>query len=382
MTQRPIDWPTVIFLGGYHLALIILLPYTLAVRGFDSGWLCISIALMYASGISITAGYHRLFSHRAYQAHPAIEALFVMLGTLACQGSVITWSCDHRKHHAHVDEEDDPYSASKGFWFSHFLWLVRRRPPVEPKLVTDLFKRPLLHNQHSYYPVWLAATNITLVALLAWWKQDWLSAVTYGLCLRLFMLHHFTWFINSLAHKWGTQNYSREHSAVDNFILSLLTFGEGYHNYHHTFSQDYRNGIKWYHFDPTKWLIWSLSKIKLAYNLRRVSESVVWRRLIDQHKAYLFERVSAALIPQREQLLQHVEATAHSLKEHIHGYVKTAQAYRLAQAGKQQRCKEQLRAELKVLRQKLRHSWQDWRNSIQEIEHRLANTRRSDALDS
>jgi stearoyl-CoA desaturase (delta-9 desaturase) len=367
MARAPVDWSSALFLSGYHFALAVSLPWLVASQGWSWGWFSLSFVLVYLTGLSITGGYHRLFSHRAYQAHPAVEIVFLVFGTLACQGSAITWSYDHRRHHAHVDEDLDPYSASKGFLFSHFLWMMRKRHAVEPNLVQDLFRRPWLRFQHAYYPVLFALGNLTLSLLLGWTTGQYAEAFVYGFLLRLFLLHHFTWFINSLAHKWGTQNYSREHSAVDNFILSLLTFGEGYHNYHHTFSQDYRNGIKWYHFDPTKWLIWALERAGLAYGLRRAPESVVWRTLIQQHREVMLANLSRWQSQQKEQLVQRLDQAASQLQERLAALTATLEAYRQAKRAQHQILRGQLKAELARLRAEARLGWRIWNTTLREL---------------
>ena len=134
--------------------------------------------------------------------------------------------------------------------------------------------------------------------VLAWWT-------------RLMVSHHLTWFINSLAHYWGEQTYSKEHSAVDNFVIAILTVGEGYHNFHHTFPADYRNGVRWYHFDPTKWTIWILSKVGLAADLRRFDSFRIKRRLLTEDRRLLIYslRERAGKGPTQEQLSRTKGAT-------------------------------------------------------------------------
>jgi stearoyl-CoA desaturase (delta-9 desaturase) len=372
MARTPIDWPTALFLSGYHLALAIALPLLIVQQGWSWAWFALCFTFVYLTGLSITGGYHRLFSHRAYQAHPAVEAMFLLFGTLACQGSAITWSYDHRIHHAHVDEDHDPYSASKGFWFSHILWMLRKRRPVEPNVVQDLLRRPLISFQHRHYPLLLAVGNLMVMLTLGWLSDNYFAAFVYGFLLRVFLLHHFTWFINSLAHKWGTQNYSQEHSAVDNFILSLLTFGEGYHNYHHTFAQDYRNGIKWYHFDPTKWLIWSLERCGLAFGLRRAPESVIWRTLIDQHRRVILDKINGWQAAQRESIVAKLDQASAQLQDRMTALAKTVEEYRQAKAERSRELKKQLQKEISRVRRECRLCWRQWRMTLREIEQHRA----------
>jgi stearoyl-CoA desaturase (delta-9 desaturase) len=163
--------------------------------------------------------------------------------------------------------------------------------PFRAKVVQDLLADPVLAFQHRYYEPCLLAVNVLIFGAVSWWTGDPLGTLVLAVLLRLFLNHHPPWFINSLAHLWGTQPYSKEHSAVNNLILAFLTWGEGYHNYHHTFSGDYRNGVYWYQFDPTKWLIWFGSKIGLTRGLRRVSRPTILRRLVGQDLRLLLDHL-------------------------------------------------------------------------------------------
>ena len=203
---------------------------------------------------------------------------------MSCQGSVLRWAFDHRNHHAFVDTDDDPYSIKKGFWYAHFLWLMVNPKPIEPKTVPDLMRNKMVAFQHRYYPYLMVLSNALVFLFCGWMLNDFWGAFFLVTWMRIFLLHHFTWFINSLAHTWGDKPFCQEQSAVNNFIISLLTFGEGYHNFHHTFANDYRNGIRWYHFDPTKWMIWTLAKLRLASDLKRMDAYTIKKRMVIEEK--------------------------------------------------------------------------------------------------
>ncbi|MFI5334471.1 MAG: acyl-CoA desaturase [Chlamydiales bacterium] len=249
-----------------------------------------SSILMYITGLSVTAGYHRLYSHTSYKIHPVLEGILLFFATMATQGSALRWSFEHRLHHAFVDTDRDPYSIKKGFWYAHFFWLIEKPKEIDPKVVADLMKNPLIRFQHRFYPILMLLTNLLATLVVGWCFGSYLDAFLFSWFTRLFFLHHFTWFINSLAHTWGARTYCQELSAVDNYVIALLTFGEGYHNYHHTFANDYRNGIRWYHFDPTKWLIWTFSKLRLAYNLRKNPRYFIEEKLLLETKQILLEK--------------------------------------------------------------------------------------------
>lgn len=241
--------------------------------GFD-GWQVAAMLLgIVFCEISITAGYHRLWSHRAYEAHCLIRLIFAIGGTFATQNSILHWASDHRQHHRYTDNnEKDPYSAKRGFWYSHMGWMLREygtNPDSEYRNCDDLKKDPIVVWQHKHYLPLVLGVNFGIPILLGLLHADFWGMILLAGVVRLFISHHFTFFINSLAHVWGRQPYSDKNTSRDNALIAFLTMGEGYHNYHHSFQRDYRNGIRWWQFDPTKWLIKSLSWLRLTKNLYR-----------------------------------------------------------------------------------------------------------------
>jgi stearoyl-CoA desaturase (delta-9 desaturase) len=223
-----------------------------------------------------------------------VRLFFMVFGTMAIQNSILVWSAGHRVHHRYVDDnERDPYSARRGFWFSHIGWMLRDYPSGEPDFnnVRDLQKDPLVTFQHRYYLPLVLVTNIGFPLLVGWLAGDlWGTFLLAGL-LRLVISHHATFFINSLAHMWGTQPYNDQNTARDNPLLAFLTYGEGYHNFHHIFAHDYRNAVRWWQWDPTKWLIRSLAAVGLASRLRRTPDVTIQRARLDMQ----FKRLQARL---------------------------------------------------------------------------------------
>jgi len=212
-----------------------------------------------------------------------------------------------------VDTEKDPYSIKKGFWYAHILWLFEKPDPVIPRLVADLTKNTLIVFQDRYY-TWLFFLSNTIVSLaIGWWLNDFIGAFFMAWWVRLFVVHHSTWFINSLAHTWGAKSYNKELSAVDNYLISLLTFGEGYHNYHHYFASDYRNGVRWYHFDPTKWLIWTLNKTGLARNLKRFDEFRIKKQILKNDRSLLTDHLMQLPKLTKEGFEQKINTTFNSI---------------------------------------------------------------------
>lgn len=250
----------------------IAVPYRAFTHGFDSAEITAAIICFIYCGMSITAGYHRLWSHKTYQAHWSLRFIFAIGGAFALQNSILHWSSDHRVHHKHVDNNDiDPYSAKMGFWYSHIGWMLRKYDQgrySDYSNVRDLQKDPIVMWQHKHYLLLTLATNVGIPLIIGLYHGDIISSLLLVGFLRLVLSHHTTFFINSLAHIWGKQTYTEKNTARDNGILAFFTFGEGYHNYHHIFENDYRNGIRWWQFDPTKWLIKGCEYVKLTSKLR------------------------------------------------------------------------------------------------------------------
>lgn len=270
--KPPLIWLNVlIFLSSFIVAVVLVPWYGISIGYGAEHLVWFAIAFSFCN-LSITAGYHRLWSHKTYQAHWSLRFLFALGGAFALQNSALHWSSDHRIHHKHVDNNDkDPYSAKRGFWFSHIGWMLREynaNTYSDYGNCRDLQKDKIVMWQHKYYVPLAIVTNFGLPLLLGVLHGDIIGMLLIVGVLRLVLSHHSTFFINSLAHIWGSQPYTDKNTARDNAVLAVFTFGEGYHNYHHIFENDYRNGIYWWQYDPTKWLIKCCSWFGLAYQLR------------------------------------------------------------------------------------------------------------------
>ncbi|MFZ9034712.1 MAG: acyl-CoA desaturase [Francisellaceae bacterium] len=276
--KQPLDFKSILVLTLTPIAAAILIPLYAIFIGFNAlDWFWFGF-FMIATGLSITAGYHRMWSHRAYKGNAILKTFFMLFGAGALQNSIIKWSSDHRKHHRFVDDVvKDPYAATKGFWYSHFSWMLRELPDEVGRVenVDDLKKDKIVAFQHKYYvPLAIFMCAILPMLIGATYGSVFGCLLLAGL-LRLVLNHHFTFFINSLAHIWGKRRYSDENTAKDNPLLSLVTYGEGYHNFHHKYAGDYRNGVKWHDFDPSKWLIFLSAKIGWAWDLKRTPKPVI-----------------------------------------------------------------------------------------------------------
>jgi stearoyl-CoA desaturase (delta-9 desaturase) len=271
-----VNWLISSFLIGTLFLAVTAVPVYLWFFGLDTFQIILFFVMFFACGFSITIGYHRLFSHRTFEAHWSVRLFTLIFGAAAFENSVLLWSCEHRSHHKHVDHEDDPYCIAKGLFHAHIGWLLFKLDPPPPfDNVSDLKKDPLVLWQDRHIH-WIAAlVSFVLPATIGFLWGGWISALGAFLIAgvaRIVVLQHCTFCINSLCHYLGDRPYSSKCSARDSWIMAIVTLGEGYHNYHHEFQYDYRNGVKPWQFDPSKWAIWVLSKLGLARKLRRVPE--------------------------------------------------------------------------------------------------------------
>jgi len=346
-----IEWVTSTFLIVTAFLSLTLVPWFLwtqfnlpvdaanKVQGWAFIW-AMFVFYYYATGFGITLGYHRLFSHISFKAKWPVKLFVLLFGAASFENSAHDWCADHRIHHKHVDEDDDPYDISKGFFYAHIGWLLfRLKPPAPITNVKDLEADPLVMWQHRYVQ-WIgafvgfvcpAALGYGYAVLMGYANPGMtaLAAFLIAGLLRTVVVQQGTFCINSLCHMIGRQPYSTDHSARDSGLVALLTFGEGYHNYHHEFQHDYRNGVKRWQFDPTKWIIWSLSKVGLTEDLRRVPDSRIMAaelkeksrtlgRDIDSLAARLDERtreLKAKPIAAAHELAKELALRAESLKE-------------------------------------------------------------------
>jgi stearoyl-CoA desaturase (Delta-9 desaturase) len=264
-----LDWANLLFLIFAHAAAGTGIWW--AVSHFNPRTLALAFVWLLLCSMSITAGYHRLFAHRTYEAALWVRVLALLFGAASAQNSALCWVNEHRVHHAKVDRDQDPYNIRRGFLWAHIGWVVHRGEALELNRVRDLQRDPLVMWQHRYYlPLGIGFGALLPLALGALWG-DALGGLLIAGFLRLVCQYHATFATNSVAHSLGSRPYDRSTSARDFFITALFTFGEGYHNFHHRFQNDYRNGVRGWHFDPTKWLIFALSLVGATRNLRRVA---------------------------------------------------------------------------------------------------------------
>lgn len=275
-TPSKIDWVNLITIAVAHLLAIFAVVY-MAV--FHFSWWTVGLGVLWYTlcGLSITGGYHRLFAHPTYKACAAVKAVFLLWGAASVQNSALKWSEAHRCHHAKTDREEDPYNIQKGFWWAHIGWVFFKIGNFTGKGVKDLYADPMLRFQDRYYVPIAVVIGLIVPAALGLLWGDVIGAVLVAGFLRLVLQWHSTFSVNSFAHLIGSRPYDKKSSARNSFWVALMTMGEGYHNFHHRFQTDYRNGIRWWQFDPTKWFVWSGSKLGLTRDLRRTPNHLIQR---------------------------------------------------------------------------------------------------------
>ncbi|WP_447978327.1 acyl-CoA desaturase [Candidatus Nitrospira bockiana] len=275
MSSAPrLNYVSTVLFGLITLTALIGVP--LFAYFYDYTWLdWVMFGTLYVvTGLGITVGYHRLIAHRSFTCPNWVKTLLLIAGGWALENSALKWAADHRRHHAQCDRDQDPYNAQRGFWYSHCGWVFYRDPHVNDKYLVTLRQDPVVLWQHRFYlPIVLS--GLALPFLLGLMMNGWRGGLSGFLLAgvgRVFWVLNSTFCINSICHLWGSQPHGRLDSSRNSWWVSFLTFGEGYHNYHHTYQSDYRNGPRWYNFDPSKWLIYSLSLLGLASSLRRATK--------------------------------------------------------------------------------------------------------------
>jgi len=271
------------------------------------------------------------------------------------EASALQWSHDHRLHHTHVDTDLDPYNINRGFFYAHIGWLFVHDSPIKDRVVSDLKKNPRVMFQYKHIISMSLISNGLVFAIGCLFMHP-VASLFAGVFLRMFLIHHCTWFINSIAHIWGSKTYAKELSAVDNGILAFFTFGEGYHNYHHAVANDYRNGIRWYHFDPTKWLLWTCSKIGLVSDLRRFHKVRLQKLLVSKDKELLLERFKTELDEKTIELRKRAEELAHTFEETASQILRKLKELKDSTDAK----RAQLKLEIRELKRELRVYWKEW----------------------
>lgn len=254
---------------------LIACPLYIYLNGIRPETVVLSLVYGFVTTMAITAGYHRLFAHRTYDANVFYRFLMLAFGSATFMQSALKWSSFHRTHHQYTDTERDPHNIRKGFFYAHVGWILFYLRGIDYANVKDLEQSRLIAHQHRYFQWWALAFGVALPVLIGASYGYAAEAFLFAVGARLFVVFQVVFFINSFAHMWGHDTYGKEVSARDNWLGAILTGGEGYHSFHHRFPSDYRNGVRWYHWDPSKWFIFLSSHVGLAWGLKRAPEQQI-----------------------------------------------------------------------------------------------------------
>ncbi len=252
-------------------------------HGVDAVDLAILAAMYLVSAVGITVGFHRLLTHRAFQTYPWLERTLAVMGSLSVQGSVIDWVADHRKHHAHTDAEGDPHSPHvghgsglRGLWYAHTGWLLHTQGQADWKrYAADLYEDPGMRRIGRRFP--LLALVTLLIPAAAGFVLDGMTlgaalrGLVWGGLVRVFLVHHVTWSVNSICHFFGRRRFDVDDRSTNVAWLSLLSLGESWHHNHHAFPRSAFHGLRWWELDLSGLLISVLERCGLAWNVVRIT---------------------------------------------------------------------------------------------------------------
>ena len=330
--KPPINWINSLGLILVPVLAVLIVPYYWITVGFNTfEWIC-GIVFILLCGLAITGGYHRLWAHKTYKGNAIYRFFWAYWGACAAQNTIIEWASDHRVHHKYVDVIGrDPYCIKQGFFFAHMGWILRDYNKNDFSNVEDLKKEKIVMWQHNNYLKILFFSNIIVPLILGSINYIIIGGNFWGVFVfagifRFVFNHHATFLINSACHYFGNRPYSTKNSSRDNFLLALFTFGEGYHNYHHSFQSDYRNGVKLWHFDPTKWMIFLCSFLGMTTNLKRTANKQILKQKelnkIEKYRDSFYKKFN--ILPSNE-IYEQLEKSFSDCKQALNEWIISSQ---------------------------------------------------------
>jgi stearoyl-CoA desaturase (Delta-9 desaturase) len=274
------------FLG---VLLAIVLLWNRAVDGIDLGIFAVCYVV---TALGVTVGFHRLLTHRSFQTYPWLERTFAVMGSLSVQGSVLDWVADHRKHHAHTDREGDPHSPHvghgsglRGLWHAHTGWLLETQGQANWKqYARDLYEEPKMRRIGRRFPFLVVASLLipTLAGFVlhGFTLSGALRGYIWGGLVRIFLVHHVTWSVNSICHFFGARRFDTEDRSTNVAWLALPSLGESWHHNHHAFPRSAKHGMRWYEIDLSGLVIAGMEKVGLVWNVVRITPERQTQRLV------------------------------------------------------------------------------------------------------
>ncbi|MGL6073211.1 MAG: acyl-CoA desaturase [Fimbriiglobus sp.] len=262
------------------LMAVLATPYFVWGWGFHWADLGVLIGLYFITMLGITVGFHRLFVHRSFETNIVVKFILAVCGSMSLQGSLMDWVAQHRRHHQFSDSPEDPHSPHhhgegirgllKGLWHSHIGWFFTPNAPNMGHYIKDLKNSPTLKLASALFPLWVLLGFVIPAAIVGVITQSWagaLSGLLWGGLVRVFLVHHVTWSVNSACHLWGGRPFQSQDESRNNFIFGVLVMGEGWHNTHHAFPTSARHGLRWWEIDISYWVIRSLYHCGLAWKI-------------------------------------------------------------------------------------------------------------------
>jgi len=268
---------------GVVAPLVGLLVAVYGLWGWGFSWIdLVILAVMYtATGFGITIGYHRLFTHRSFETNRPVKFILAVLGSMAVEGPLLRWVATHRRHHQHSDQEADPHSPHRfgdgfwgvlaGWWHAHVGWIFKPIVPGLDRYIQDLKKDKLLQSVSRLFGVWVALGLVIPAVAGGLLTGTWMGALLgflWGGLVRVFLVHHATWSINSVCHLWGSRPYPTRDESRNNIFFGMLALGEGWHNNHHAFPTSARHGLRWWQLDVSYSVICVMKWLGLAWRVR------------------------------------------------------------------------------------------------------------------
>lgn len=288
-----------------RVSLLVILPLLATAAAIVLLWnravflsdIILMLAFYFITGLGVTIGYHRMLTHRSFQASSLTRAILLILGCMAFEGAPADWAATHIKHHAHSDEEDDPHSPTHGFWHAHFGWLFSTKnfPPPEqyaPHLLAD----PVVAFVQRWAALWMGL-SLLLPFLIGGW-----TGLLWGGGVRIFLLTHMTWSVNSVCHCFGRRPFETTDQSHNQWVVGFFGFGEGWHNNHHAFPQSAFHGLRWWQFDLSGVLIRTMERLHLVWNVHRVSPET---QAAHRHRT---QGMQETLTQLRNQLITRIES--------------------------------------------------------------------------
>ncbi len=262
LSWRNSDWITLTWMIGMHIGAL--------AAPFYFTWQALAVAVglhWFTASLGICLAYHRYLSHRSLKMRQPADFFVTLCGVLSGEGTPLQWCATHRLHHKRSDLEGDPHSPLDGPWWSHILWLFLRRSPEEKmtlyrRFVPELARRPMLQFFEKTFILWVIASGVALYAI------GGMPFLLWGLCLRMVVAYHSTWFVNSATHLWGYRNYQTRDESRNLWWVAVLSYGEGWHNNHHAHPSSARAGHRWWEVDMTFWAIRAFQMIGMAYDVK------------------------------------------------------------------------------------------------------------------